>query len=196
MTIQCIEDVKGDPEIGQSYILRAIKFTDAAVREQERLKKSAAPQLWWPILGPQHTDPDLGAPREHFHLDFRFVPMSGVRWLVINTFNEDIVLNQDLNRVSSSIFLTRSMEDIEDRAFVCYRAAIRFPLDAFSQGSGVLKLPAKYEHKKLCLKNRICPHRQVNLNSVTPDSDGVIHCPGHGLKFSAKTGAVLMPNLQ
>ncbi|RYG96455.1 MAG: hypothetical protein EON58_12050, partial [Alphaproteobacteria bacterium] len=38
--------------------------------------------------------------------------------------------------------------------------------------------------------NPVCPHKGISLASV-PVIDGCIDCPGHGLRFDAKTGEIV-----
>lgn len=50
------------------------------------------------------------------------------------------------------------------------------------------KLYFEYRDARLDLATMACPHRGVDLSGIEPDDQGVIHCPGHGLRFCARSG--------
>ena len=52
-----------------------------------------------------------------------------------------------------------------------------------------------YSDKQL-KENRICPHRGADLSTFTPDADGCITCPLHGLKWHVETGKLVRRDMK
>lgn len=60
--IQRVSDIEGEPVVGKFYLVPCVPLYVLGVRGG-----------WWPVLMPSHRDPELNAPYEHFHYDWRFV---------------------------------------------------------------------------------------------------------------------------
>lgn len=52
-----INTIDGQPIIGRRYWVPCVRFR----------------QMLWPVIGPSHSDADLGTPEEHLHCDGRFL---------------------------------------------------------------------------------------------------------------------------
>lgn len=135
---------------------------------------------WWPILGPRHDDRELVATsRPHYHVDWRYVPdrlyriirresNSGVQGVVL--------LADDSAPVVREFALRREAPDAQ--LFECQHIAPWLP-----------KLEASFAGCKL--KSLTCPHKGIPLDGVKPDSNGIVTCPGHGLRWHLATGELV-----
>ncbi|MBD2099232.1 Rieske 2Fe-2S domain-containing protein [Trichocoleus sp. FACHB-591] len=135
---------------------------------------------WVPILGDLHSDPEIGISIMHWHPDARFLSKLQIRLLF------------RLEDVASVLPLVVNRDDIPDstvqrRVLKCFRQMPEFPVTPrtkpFTQG-----LEKIFSDRKLeCLS---CPHRHFNLADV-PVVEDQVTCPGHGLRWNVKTGALV-----
>lgn len=76
------------------------------------------------------------------------------------------------------------------RRMKCVREFPTYPLKLLSGPRGWLpKLEAAYADCKL-KPGMVCPHRGIPLADV-PAVDGIVTCPGHGLRWNVATGELL-----
>jgi hypothetical protein len=167
------EDVN-TPEIGQRYLVNCVWADPFPLGMQPR---------WWPVLGSPHTDPEISvrAANPHWHCDWRFV--------------SELVWHRVMTRVSNgetplsyAIWTTRTAGNTTRRILKLKRPMPAFPKIA-AQHLPVLEHACA--NSRLNLDTMRCPHRGICLRGIPPDSNGVITCPGHGLKWNANTGELV-----
>lgn len=130
----------------------------------------------WPVIGPLHEDADIiGYAPLHYHIDWRFVPdrdLPPARWSLYA-----IVMNESP--------LNRSLEEQRPvvRLRLCRRTWAPYPRD---KATWLPQLEAKYAG--CALKGAVCPHRGLPLDSCPADENGIVTCPGHGLRWDINTG--------
>lgn len=169
--------------------------------------------MLWPVLGPQHADPDLGAPEEHLHCDGRFISERQIQ------FNLDQILA--VAEVLPELWLTDAVKavgikTVED-GFVLFRGTGQGVALAVSVALPVATLRPPTLHLRTCKRQaptgppgwflpalesqhrtakahdcRVCPHRGTPLTGLPVDTDGGVVCPAHGLRWAKSTG-LLMP---
>ena len=139
----------------------------------------------WPVIGPQHTDPDIGNHNTHYHNDVRFL--------------SDYVLKRFFPFYA---FLCPPTEEVAPYAIThiltvpperpvtmvrkqCHRQMPEFPLYRWSP-----KLEGLYAKAMVDPARPICPHKGMPL-VCQPDSEGVVVCSGHGLAWDLNTGRLV-----
>lgn len=124
----------------------------------------------WPVIGPRHKDPDIGATVSHYHIDHRFVPQA------------------EFDRDTNTVVNESCDQPVRYRAWTCLQARVVLT----HHDARVLKMHGFWRGRQ-CQGSRetgwICPHRGVWLGSQF-SRDGIIICPAHGLKINAETGRV------
>lgn len=172
MTMPRIDRLTAPPLVGQFYLVRTVRarfFTTIAD---------------WPVIGPQHEDREIsGLSVDHYHLDWRFVPVS----------------QEQLERRYSYVLHARTGEPplpaAQWRRRKCIRSDLPLLIPWNAQRTPVDKVREIYAGRQ-CLRNAaggfICPHRQAPISSIY-SHEGVIICPLHGLRIDAATGVVLAP---
>lgn len=183
-------ELKGPAIVGKFYMVPCVRLLTG--REWwSGYHRAADRQGWVPIIGPEHEDREfLEFKSMHFHVDARFL-------------SDRIVANV------ATPFRSHSAE----------QQVLTFPVSTWSDGHG--NPPLKYERamkrkqckrvmpefpnvghdKKWCAMEahysacklkpgNICPHRGIDLTPFIKE-DGTVICPGHGLRWDTKTGALL-----
>lgn len=135
----------------------------------------------WPVLGPKHEDKEfINFPSRHFHIDWRFVSKQ--------------MFDMVKRRHSAPVAITLCEDDrinvtglpaSAHRLLKCKREMPRFPREPF----WLHRLEDAYEH--CVLKTKVCPHRGLPLDNLTPDADGNVTCPGHALRWNFDTGRMV-----
>lgn len=130
-----------------------------------------------PLLGGEHSDPEIGANYPHTHVDWRFVSTS--RFRAISKLK--ISLNYGLDILVALIIPPRAIGGYETRRMLCKRASLTFPTRQEING----KLEKHYANA--VAKCDVCPHRGISLVGA-PVVNGARVCPGHGLAWNVETG--------
>lgn len=135
----------------------------------------------WPVIGPLHEDAKLfDFPLLHYHVDWRFV-------------------NKQLyNRAQRECFIPLSHYPLHERDGkplpppVNKRLKCKRPFPKFADMAARERFATlEKEYAKCRLKaGLICPHRGISLGSL-PAVDGVVQCPGHGLRWNIETGQLV-----
>lgn len=126
---------------------------------------------WVPVSGPSHEDADyIGFPDEHWHFDIRFIRTT--TW----TFGEVA----RCNAVEMGPMLRKKK---------CIRSMPDYPTFEIPW---MPKLESAYSDKKM--KCMTCPHRGLPLNGL-PVVNGIVTCPGHGLRWNVSDGSLVPRNL-
>lgn len=156
---------------------------------------------WWPVMGPKHEDKALiGFAPIHYHIDWRFVPESDYRRIVRGRTEDNcyaVVLQETYYSVEPPPERQRSIATSpnpnvilarpELRRAKCIREMVPYPI-AHVERAWMAKLRPAYADCKM--KNMICPHRGLPLDTL-PVIDGVVTCPGHGLRWRVDTGEMV-----
>lgn len=145
---------------------------------------------WLPTLGHKHRDAELGAPWLHIHVDWRFVPEPAYRMACRGHTGKPhgaVISNDDPawswqsepgNLTGEPVLLLRK----------CRRAMPTFPN---AVGGGFARLEAAHLNGCARLKDgHTCPHRGIDLRPFA-GADGIVICPGHGLRWDLNTGLAL-----
>lgn len=174
MAVPRIDQITGPAEVGRCYLVPTVRY------------------LWfgqyanWPVFLPLHEDAEhFEFPHRHYHIDPRFVPERVWRR------EENGYRNSAAAAFQAAPLHTRDEPHppVVWRRVKCKREMPRY---VFGAAKAVQSIRRAYAGQQ-CRRGRagwICPHRKFALGSV-PAVDGVITCPGHGLRICATTGVVL-----
>jgi len=180
------------PVIGRMYRVPCIEYPTIY----------QGPTMWVPVYGPPHEDREIiGFPHQHYHVDIRFMSVRGLARYSgrINILEEllsypmtvPVVIAPSLEAGTQPARVAVSPFPILKRR-KCYREMPDFPgpverrLQGFCRSFGPL-LEDTYQGCQLKLDNPICPHRGFRLAGL-PQKDGLVVCPGHGLRWDLRTG--------
>ncbi len=199
--MQRVDEMREPPIVGQHYLVPCVKIGDPKRRAQ--LRHDEAPlgctgmlQGWWPVVGPQHEDAAIfDFPHEHWHFDLRFLSAAQIANRS-NRFWDDKPAKP---ATLLSLPLTNHKGELgqpELRQRRCHREQPGW--DAYfaatlrkNRPPNLVKLERITAIKGQTLKScKICPHRGLPLGSM-PVVDGIITCPGHGLRWNASTGEIV-----
>lgn len=156
-------------------------------------------QIWVPVLLPGHADPEIGAPRYHWHVDYRFMTIA----LINHVFRGPLRLNnikvvgdpeqkltprlrrlrcvRTFGLIHQHNQIEGSIGSIDLHDFEAHWAEARVDLR-----DGCRYCP----HKGTCLEGAAPVVRKVSSPSGTAEEivPGVVECPGHGLAWDMVTG--------
>lgn len=186
--MQRITDLSAPPVPGQFYLVPTVRYIWNNVEGD------------WPVMGPKHTDAEvLNFPWPHYHVDLRFIPLALMaRFARRHPAGEAFLAFRPLCRhIDGSRDETAPHPDPVWRRRRCQRAAAPTPRDYYDFVRGwrarMPALEAAYQGAMLIQgpKGPVCPHRHAPLNSVTPDCNGHVVCPLHGLRWDLATGRLV-----
>jgi hypothetical protein len=179
-----LSDLREPPTVGKFYMVPAVHYA-----WHDHTKH-------WPVLGPLHEDSEFfGFDNHHYHIDMRFVTASECRFALrkLPFFARSGDPEIDIGTVFSGIPLANRNTPVPTgrpqlRRMRCARAykgtrllqslLVAVAIEAALQeryGS-----PAEPIH--LRDGRKLCPHRKVDLSQYTPDAEGIVTCPLHGLR--------------
>lgn len=166
---QKVETLTSPPIVGEKYLVPGIVVP---------VHIGAKPN-WYPVLGIAHEDKEYIKASKHFHYDVRFFPADFFPLKL-----DGQVLVETAQEMMVKIAVIKIWTPlIEYREVVCAREMPNFPswlapwFPELQQGYLSKQLPA----------NLKCPHQGIYLGSL-PQVNGIVTCPGHGLKWNIKTG--------
>lgn len=125
-------------------------------------KNSLDPFCYTPVLNLPHSDKENGQPEIHYHLDDRFKPL----------------LKSKLN----FIYLQRPRKSYVERV-ILIAMECKY-VEVYTTTPVTMIKNSKLKHK--CIFKNKCPHRGFDLSTTQEDSEGILTCPLHGLKFKNK----------
>lgn len=134
----------------------------------------------WPVIGPKHEDgKHISFPYQHFHIDWRFVSVRDYRR----------VCGRAVVAVAGIVLLEGNGRPnaVLPSPVIRYRKCVR-EIEPFPGAPWLAELQAAFADHKL--KDMICPHRGLPLAGC-PQTDDVVTCPGHGLKWNVRTGELV-----
>jgi len=159
-------------EIGKMYLVPCVRA------DEKTPPRPARGSEWIPILLPFHEDSEIvNFPHWHYHLDFRF--LSPRQW---KNSGLSVVIHR--RPVGDDALLEFFDGTVTYKRRKCLREMPSF----YPETKWHKELSAAYA--KIGLVKWKCPHRGLDLEGC-PIVNGVVTCPGHGLRFNAKTGRVI-----
>lgn len=142
---------------------------------------------WLPVIGPMHSDHGpVNFPHPHYHIDWRFAPkrvtVGRLDWGTTLLYGAVV---QCPNNRGNAVIEARG-----NRRLKCQRDLPPYPIRA---AKWLPQLARDFADCKIV--DGKCPHRGIPVSAMIRDGD-VLTCPGHGLRFSIKTGALIRTPLE
>lgn len=186
MTVPLLSDLREPPLVGALYMVPVIRDYPWCGHTSN-----------WPVLGPLHDDKDFfNFSVPHYHIDIRFttarqeaimLTRGDLQWF---SSNADVVAamgSLSCPLASHGYRLPKGMPGLMRRR--CRRASYYCPAEADPIKEMRKKLGDPAEAIRLGDGRLLCPHRKVDLSQFTPDADGIVTCPLHGLRVRCGTSA-------
>jgi hypothetical protein len=176
------------PEIGKVYSIPCVFGTPNFFNRYLESKKECQ---WIPVFLPSHEDSEYRirerivndkneyyyekdpSEKHHFHLDPRFIP---VEWTIIQTFGRT-----SSPKITYEGIIFPVKYEIEYKNMPCLRLECGDTNPHYILGHRFVQ-----DYREQSLNCMRCPHKGIDLRSIQAIND-IISCPGHGLKFNAKT---------
>lgn len=199
MAIENIEDLRSPPVVGRMYLVPCVLV--GSPKSRKVLGSNTPPRGcggmlpgWWPVIGPHHEDAELlNFPFQHWHYDLRFLSNAQVENRGKDGFHTTSSVLSVLPRPLTN---HGELESPVLRPRRCMREQVDWSnhpdIKRYTTRPEALRkmeriTAQKHHGLKSCMR---CPHRGLPLGSM-PVIDGVITCPGHGIRFHASTGKVV-----
>jgi len=171
--VKLLADLDHEPVVGEFYMVPTVSGV-----------WNYRPARAWPVLLPGHTDAEIvNFPHFHYHLDTRFLPQ----------FLED-----SLYRATTAPLMTYErlnpggLPEPVLRRRRCQRR--QYDMSWLPKKSGWPQELQKAFRRQTLKPGRVCPHKGICLKSQ-PVVDGVVTCPGHGLRWNVETGKLVTSDL-
>lgn len=185
-----VEDLAEPPVVGCYYMVPCVRSIVTGLIGRRGMRRGAY-RRWLPVIGPKHDDREvIGFTEVHYHYDVRFLP--------------DVVLNAiagpGAGREVRALGMVRRAHSVgpEHRRCRCLRRCPEFPHSRFppehAGGGGcdfswMADLERAYADARLKC-GLACPHRGLPLAGQPVQPGDLVVCPGHGLRWNVKTGAL------
>ena len=168
--------------------------------------KTSKPR-WVPVIGSMHTDPEhVKADFLHIHVDYRFLTDPAKEALIEDLDRSNSVFY--INPVHSMPVSTVCPQHLEHQVALDDPDLAELPIDSWlriqpRQYTGPYpdyphqmapwhqELSEAYAGRSLIEGH--CPHQGTDLSGITPNTEGIITCPLHGLQWRARTGKIVVP---
>lgn len=177
--VRPVAEFEGPLHVGRYYLVPCVRMLPPP-DDLPRWAPAWLQDVWWPVIGPPHGDPDLGVGPEHFHFDLRFLTDRFItRWS-----------GHDLPHTLARVQPCAGAGSTELRRRRCARPVLpEFPRvpGVGSDKRAFENLERRHARDVLC---RVCPHRGMRAADM-PIVDGVRVCHGHGLGWDVATGALV-----
>lgn len=177
----------GPTIVGQFYMVPCVRL----LVERHMQHPAAGRDGWIPVIGPEHEDREvIGFRAMHLHIDARFAHEGALRrcadpWRRMTP--QQSVMGYPVSTYSDGAGSDPIPHERTVRRMKCKREAVDFPTGPMVSWQPALEL----KHAGCRLKpGNICPHRGIDLTPFIKE-DGTVICPGHGLRWDTKTGALL-----
>lgn len=173
-----IDSIKGEPVIGQTYMVRSVM---AKIFSQEEPV---------PVIGTAHSDKAYGFGEDkHWHLDYRFLSERIYQGFVKQVRAEDAMYVNDKAETVLRYVVDHDNVDFEERAVKRpFKYLRKMPVYPIQSCNWMVEALSKFAGKKIDPKRPVCPHRGVCLRGMQTEKNAIV-CPGHGLAWDSKTGA-------
>lgn len=174
-----------DYQIGRSYRVPCAEFV---------MPDRSGKTLTVPVIGPLHEDAAyIGLKPQHYHVDLRFMSDRQVSLYALDLSWTHAVFPDAILAMIHPMCVDmpeyyRHLKSTEltVRRRRCYREMPEFPGDK----AGYMKaLQEGYRTARLDPEAPVCPHRGMPLSGL-PSCDGLVVCPGHGLRWNLATGRI------
>lgn len=154
----------------------------------------------WPVAGPMHKDDDFfDFPYAHYHVDGRFLTAHQAKF--INAEGRSFFENRARGPLGRAEFIlgrypliTFGVDLPKHRPPLIRRKcryAERGPYQ-FGDSKQVKELNDHYGQPDAIRRadgRLLCPHRKYDLSQHTPDENGIVTCPLHGLRVRCRAAA-------
>lgn len=178
-----LSDLREPPVVGRFYMVPVVRDYPYGIRVGD-----------WPVLGPLHEDAEhfkFAVP--HYHLDLRFLSKSDFKFIArqlpdrLSTRDAaaDAVLQASggpLNNIYKA--LPKGRPTLLPRR--CHRVGLPPTTILHHHVLAGDSMRASYGEVAEPVRRRdgraLCPHRKLDLSPFTPDADGIVTCPLHGLR--------------
>lgn len=178
--MQRVVDLKTEPVIGQRYWVPCVEYW----RENRGIGVGELVRV--PVFGGLHEDRKYFAfwPY-HWHIDWRFMSIRRIRKLRNGTgmplsyLADGLCLSLPISIEAMGV----AKQEPKEEAFRCAR---RMPELSENAAKMLRRLFARhYAESQVVITNgcRFCPHRGLPLDGLPVDREGVVTCPGHGLRW-------------
>lgn len=156
------DELDAPPVIGQLYLVPCVPHPRRA-------------GVWFPVLFPRHidADPPIDFDRPHFAYDPRFLDLDLVVPGLAEARAGDVLLHAHVGPGEPEL-----------RPLRCLREMPAFPNRAY----WLPELERAYAGRRSDC--RTCPHRGVSLRGLPEREGGLVECPGHGLRWRLRDGAL------
>lgn len=183
MTLPVAEDLPHPPEVGRYYQVKVV-YVQRTIGYEPSLSR-----MWWPVHGAAHSDAEIegAGVHRHYHL---FVPFLSDHQLDGLRSGDGCGAEYGLVAIHANPSTEHIANTFSDEKWVrrrCRRSWTAYPYEV--TGAARVRARIAYAHKPLPKDCMVCPHRGMNLAMVPPDAQGVVTCPGHGLRWHLATGA-------
>ncbi len=131
-----------------------------------------------PVINHPHNDKENGQQEIHYHPDYRFIKHYN------NAPFPDVKNNHSKYYFVESI---RPQKGLHGELKYIVLPVVNEEFSGITEVENINK--SNLKHK--CIHKGKCPHRGYDLSQVTA-IDGIIKCPLHGLKFSEKSGQLVI----
>lgn len=186
MSAPLLSELREPPVVGRYYMVPVVRHPWHGRTDD------------WPVFGPMHTDREFfGFDAAHYHVDMRFIGKRHTAWAIRQLWYRNRSGDED-----KDLALVCSVYPLADRLTAlptgrpglarrrCVRSHVGTPLLQHMKADMRENFRAHYgdtpEHPAAAIRKadgrRLCPHRKVDLSSLSPDANGVVVCPLHGLR--------------
>ena len=164
--------------------------------------------LWLPVIGSIHSDVEyIKADFPHVHVDYRFLTETTRDILLKQMEEKNLIFNihpvhttpistvwpdcndtpLDLSDPSLATIPETTWLTVQLQEYIGPYPDYPEHLVPWHR-----ELSAAYARQSL-VNSTFCPHQGTDLSGIEPDRHGVVTCPLHGLKWSTRTGRIVMP---
>lgn len=169
-----LADLREPPKVGTFYMVPVVRHIWCGTEAE------------WPVLGPMHSDAEFFKfPKRHYHVDARFVTARLAQRIVSHAGGSVASAAQ---RYPLSQRYGKNEPDLPSGRPLLKRLKCRTAEFEYHHGHQdvIAELRAHYgEQAEPIVRpdgRLLCPHRKVDLSQFTPDADGLVTCPLHGLR--------------
>ena len=154
---------------------------------------------WVPVIGPQHDDRQfLKANFQHYHIDWRYLTLGQVKAIqecskYSGTTVNQIVITQVIPEGYNTVINLNNIDQypaetyLKDMKRRCSRDFTPYPA---VRGNWLPDMEDAFHGQEL-IDGHTCPHQLTDLTTISPDSNGNVTCPLHGLTWNQKTGKLV-----
>jgi hypothetical protein len=173
-TAPAIATLREPPVVGRYYMVPTVTFEWRGRTDT------------WPVLGGLHHDRELiGFDYLHYHFDGRFLTARQLAHLISHSsfhIKRDFALNANVLsesgwRLSGLPRKPTLARRLCKRAIQAWAAAEQAKSWRLADHYGDPAEPIRRPDGRV-----LCPHRKADLSQFTPDENGIVTCPLHGLR--------------